>query len=53
MTIQNELCDMDGIKQVQADEDTRMVTVEWAEPATWDKIKTLLEEINYPPALGS
>ncbi len=27
-----------------------MVTVEWSEPATWEQIKTLLVEINYPPA---
>jgi hypothetical protein len=27
-----------------------MVTVEWHDPATWEQIKALLTEINYPPA---
>lgn len=53
MTIQNELCDLEGIKEVQADQNTRMVTVEWSDPATWEQIKSLLEEISYPPAVGS
>ncbi len=30
--------------------DRKHVTVEWDEPATWEQIEALLEEINYPPA---
>jgi hypothetical protein len=26
-----------------------MVTVSWNQPADWDKIRTTLMEINYPP----
>ncbi len=50
MTIKNELGELAGVSQVQADQATRMVTVEWDSPATWEQIKALLAEINYPPA---
>jgi copper chaperone len=49
-TIQNEVSDLAGVKSVVASEATKMVTVEWEEPPlTWDNIKALLQEINYPP----
>jgi copper chaperone len=48
-TIQNEVGELDGVKSVAASQETQMVTVEWEEPQTWDNIKILLEEINYPP----
>ena len=48
--IQNEVGELDGVNSVVAVEDTKMVTVEWQEPPqTWVNIKTLLEEIEYPP----
>ncbi len=50
MTIQNEVSELPGVSKVQADQATRQVTVEWDTPATWDSIRALLEEINYPPA---
>jgi copper chaperone CopZ len=50
MTIQRELGELEGIKSVQADLNTKMVTVSWDTPATWDKVKSLMEEIGYPPA---
>lgn len=49
MTIKNEVSELTGVSRVDADNDTRMVTVEWSEPATWEQIKGLLVEINYPP----
>jgi copper chaperone CopZ len=48
-TIQNEVGDLAGVTKVVASEDTKMVTVEWQEPQSWEKIKALLTEINYPP----
>lgn len=49
-TIENEVSDLEGVKVVSASQDTKMVTVEWEEPAqSWEGIKALLEEINYPP----
>jgi copper chaperone CopZ len=50
MTIKREVGDLQGVTSVSADADSRMVTVEWQSPATWDEIKSLLVEINYPPA---
>jgi copper chaperone len=49
-TVQNEVSELDGVSKVQADQDSRMVTVEWDAPATWEQIKATLTEINYPPA---
>jgi copper chaperone len=48
-TIKMELSDLAGVTDVQAEQDTKKVTVTWEEPATWDDIQALLEEINYPP----
>jgi copper chaperone len=50
MTVQNEVGELNGVSMVQADQDSRMVTVEWDAPATWEQIKATLTEINYPPA---
>jgi copper chaperone len=48
--IKMELGELPGVRSVEADVATKNVTVEWQEPANWDRIKALLEEINYPPA---
>lgn len=48
-TIEMEVGEMPGVTNVAADQATRRVTVEWQEPATWEKIEALLHEINYPP----
>jgi copper chaperone len=49
-TIENELSELEGVRSVKADQETRVVTVEWDAPATWEQIDALLHEINYPPA---
>jgi copper chaperone CopZ len=48
MTIQRELADIDGVSKVAGDPETKEITVEWDKPATLDKIKSTLKEINYP-----
>ena len=50
MTIKRELEELDGIVSATGDVETKTVTVEWEPPATWDSIKSLLNEINYPAA---
>lgn len=50
MTIQREVGNLKGVQSVKANAATKTVTVEWDEPASWDGIKALLTEINYPPA---
>ena len=49
-TIETEVAEIEGVQKVTADIDTKQVTVEWDDPASWDKIKDLLVEIEYPPA---
>ena len=48
MTIKNELGELEGITNVDGNPDDKSVTVEWDTPATLDKIKDTLKEINYP-----
>ena len=49
-TIKMELNDLQGVHAVSADTASKQVTVEWGEPADWQNIEALLQEINYPPA---
>jgi len=48
-TIKTEVGDVAGVSLVEADQQTRMVTVTWDNPADWEKIRATLVEINYPP----
>ena len=48
-TIEMEVGDLAGVTSIKAEQETKQVTVVWGEPATWDKIQSLLQEINYPP----
>ncbi|MDD2696443.1 MAG: heavy-metal-associated domain-containing protein [Anaerolineales bacterium] len=47
-TIQSELSELAGVQAVQADKDSRVVTITFDQPATEETIKRLLAEINYP-----
>lgn len=47
--IEEEVGEMAGVVSVSAEIDTRKVTVNYQAPATWDNIKDLLVEIEYPP----
>ena len=49
-TIQMELGDLAGVESVKASNETKRVEINFDEPATEDKIKALLAEINYPVA---
>ena len=48
MTIKREISELEGVKSVEGDEKTRMVTIEWDKPASWDTIADTLKEIGYP-----
>ncbi len=48
MTIKNELGEIDGIQVVEGNEDGKTVTVTWEAPATEEKIRGTLADINYP-----
>ena len=50
MSIKKELSEMEGVAKVEGDLASKSVTLEWDAPATLEKIKDTLNEINYPVA---
>jgi copper chaperone CopZ len=49
-TIELEVGELDGVKSVKAELDTRKVMIDFEAPANEEKIKALLAEIEYPVA---
>ena len=47
-TIEMEVGELKGVQSVKAEQDTKKVTITFDEPASEEKIKSLLAEINYP-----
>ena len=47
--IKGELGDLEGVKTVDGAVDSKIVTVEYDAPASWEKIVNALEEIDYAP----
>ncbi len=47
-TIETEVGELQGVLSVKAEEATKKVVITFDAPATEDKIKELLAEINYP-----
>jgi copper chaperone len=47
-TIKMEVGELEGVQAVQADAESRQAIVTFADPATDEKIRELLAEINYP-----
>jgi copper chaperone CopZ len=50
-TIQNELADVAGVHSVSADQDSRIVQIDFDSPASEEKLKALLLLIDYPVAV--
>ena len=50
MAIKNELSEVQGVSRIEGNPGKKEITVEWDAPATLDKIKATLREINYPAA---
>lgn len=48
-TIETELGALADIVSVHADEQSKTVEISWNEPQSWSSIKSLMEEIHYPP----
>ena len=48
MAIKRELEELEGVTRVEGDPGTKEIEVEWDAPATLEKIKSSLAEINYP-----
>ena len=49
-TIELEVGELNGVKSVKAELDTRKVMIDFEAPANEEKIKALLAEIEYPVA---
>lgn len=49
-TIKSEVSEIAGVQKVEGDVDSKTVTVEWTNPATWQSIEEKLKEIDYAPA---
>jgi copper chaperone CopZ len=49
-TVKKELSDIEGVSSVEGDAASKSITVEWDVPATLEKIKETLKDINYPAA---
>jgi copper chaperone CopZ len=47
-TIEMEVGELQGVQSVKADQATRRVQITFEAPASEEKIKALLAEINYP-----
>jgi copper chaperone len=50
MTIKNELSDIEGVTNVSGQAESKRIEVHWTAPATLEKIKEKLDDINYPAA---
>lgn len=48
-TIKMEVGEITGVQRVEADQESKRVTIVWDAPATWEEIRQTLVEINYPP----
>ena len=49
-TIRNEIGTISGAQVVEGSVDSKIVTVRWESPASWQQIQEKLNEIEYPPA---
>jgi copper chaperone CopZ len=48
MSIKRELSEIEGVSKVEGSTDTKKITVQWDIPATLERLKSTLKEINYP-----
>ena len=48
MSIKRELNEIEGVSKVEGSANTKRITVEWDAPATLERLKSTLKEINYP-----
>jgi copper chaperone CopZ len=50
-TVEMELGELAGVSSVKAEQESKLVTIAWDSPATWEQIQQTLVEINYPAAI--
>ena len=49
-TIRSEVGALPGVVSVEGNPVTKLITVQWDDPATWSAITGKLQEIDYAPA---
>ena len=49
-SVESTVSEIIGVQWVKGEVDSKQVTVEYYDPATWDAIKDALTEIDYAPA---
>jgi copper chaperone CopZ len=49
-TVRGELERLPGVEVLDINKPAQLVTVQWAQPASWDVIEQTLIEIEYAPA---
>jgi copper chaperone CopZ len=50
LTITREVSPLEGVEEVAPSADGKKMTFRWKPPATWEKIRAKLVEIDFPPA---
>jgi len=50
MAIRKELSELEGVSMVEGNQTAKEIIIEWNAPATLEKIKATMKEINYPAA---
>lgn len=48
-TIKSEVSELTGVQSVSGEVDSKMITVEWDSPTSWEQIESTLVEIDYAP----
>jgi copper chaperone CopZ len=48
--VENALLQLLGVQQVTFHPESKRVTIQWVEPATWGDIERTLESLGYPVA---
>lgn len=48
MSIKREVGELEGVNSVEGDENNKMVTIKWDNPANWEKISDTLKNAGYP-----
>ncbi len=49
MTIKREMNYLEGIVSIDGNEKSKMITVKWSSPLTWEIIQKTLRDIGYHP----
>jgi hypothetical protein len=49
--VENALRQMNGVQKVAFHPETKLLTLQWSPPATWEEIEHKLDSLGYPVAV--